>query len=40
MSKAALRWLRRAIEKEQNPYTRAMLMYQLLGVGEVEEKTC
>ena len=36
MSKTALRWLRRAIEKEQNPYTRAMLMYQLLGAGDTD----
>jgi len=38
MNKAALRWLRKAIEKEQNPRTKAMLYFQLLGVGELEQK--
>lgn len=40
MNKAVLRWLRKAIAKEQNPRIRAMLIYQLLGVGDTEEKTC
>jgi len=38
VNKAALRRLRKAIEKEKNPREKARLIYELLGVGEVKPK--